>query len=190
MSYYHPSSIASSSRHQDSCIPSGFPRSSNFTTPRQDTRLTGTPTYSSVHQAQIPYNPLRRSYTAGITDLYPRSISPPRSHAEQPRSNLTSRQYADHRSVSPLGSSRFEGPASFRREPKRSLTMREVPQMGYDGYFGHSNATQSFIGAGLSRSNAMRRRNNERGFGGTVYFGGVRDARQAKRCGGDFSSAQ
>jgi hypothetical protein len=176
MSYYQPSSRTGSSRHQDTCIPSGLPRSSNYTIPRQEIRLTGTPTHSSRHQAQIPDNSPCRSYTTGITDPYPRSISPPRSHAEQPRSNLTSRQYADHRSVSPLESSRFEEPTPFRREPKRSLTTREVPQMGYDGYFGTSNATQSFTGAGLSRSNAVRGRTNERGFGGTGNFGGPRDA--------------
>jgi hypothetical protein len=184
MSYYHPSSIIGSSRHQDPRIPSGYSRSNTYSTSHQDQRSTGN-SYSASHQARSSYTPPRRSYTTGPSDPYHRSISPPHSHAEQPRSNVTSRQYADHRSVSPLGSSRFE--ESIRRDPKRALTMREIPQMGHDGYYGASDATQQFTGKGLARSNAVRGRANERGFGGIGYSKGVQDVR---RHGGEFSSAQ
>jgi|TARA_R110002003_G_scaffold3_12_gene55 hypothetical protein len=68
--------------------------------------------------------------------------------------------------------------------------------MGYDGYYGNSDTTtgRSYdTGSSLSRSNAVRGRTNDRGFGVTGYAGGTSDARyeesrqQQQRYGSNFS---
>lgn len=51
-----------------------------------------------------------------------RSVSPPRCKAEQPRPNY--HLYSDHRSVSPLGSSRFEKPTSYSSSAKKTHDVR------------------------------------------------------------------
>jgi hypothetical protein len=159
MSNYYIPPTTRSTNPQTVYTPSTHRRPSNYDTSRQDYRPTGTPNYPSHHQDRIPYTPPRRSYTTSTTNPYRhRDVSPPRSSAEAPRTSLTSRQYADHRSVSPLGTSRFEQASPYRRQPTRSQTLGEVPHMGYDGYFGASDTTQGFAGAGLSRSNAVRGR--------------------------------
>jgi hypothetical protein len=106
---------------------------------------------------------------------YSRAVSPPRCHAEQPRSRVTARSHQDYRSVSPLGSSRFEQPSPYTGQVRRSVTVsgpRETPRYGQDGYYGSSVATKPFQGAGLPRSNAVRSRDNDRGFGRAAYTGG------------------
>jgi hypothetical protein len=191
MSYYYIPPTTRSTNPKTLYIPSTHRRPSNYDTSRQDSRSTGTPHNSSHHQDALPYTPPRRSYTTNTTDPYHhRDVSPPRSSAEAPRTGLTSPQYADHRSVSPLGTSRFEEASPYRRQPTRSQTLGEVPHMGYDGYFSASDATQGYTGAGLSRSNAVRGRANERGFGCTVYAGGARDERRRGRYGDGFGSSR
>ena len=86
-----------------------------------------------------------------------RDVSPPRCQAEQPRRVHDARfDFSDHRSVSPLGSSRFErsyerprrfassGNGTDSNSVRSSATVREVhevPQFGYDGYYGASDTT-------------------------------------------------
>jgi hypothetical protein len=113
-------------------------------------------------------SPLHHSSTA-------RAISPLQSYNEFPRRTYS---HSDHRSVSPLGSSQFEQPSTYSSSsrPKRALTtrdVRETPSYGQDGYYGKSAATEGFTGAGLSRSNAVRRRENPR----REYVGEIRDRR-------------
>jgi hypothetical protein len=190
MSNYYIPPTTRSTNPQTLYTPSTHRRPSNYDTSRQDSRSTGTLHNSSHHQDTLPYTPPRRSYTTSTTDPYHhRDVSPPRSSAEAPRTGLTSRQYADHRSVSPLGTSQFEEASPYCRQPARSHTLHEVPHMGYDGYFGASDTTQGYTGGGLSRSNAVRGRANERGFG-TGYAGAARDERRGGRYGDDYGSSR
>ncbi|EAT79573.1 hypothetical protein HBI56_053880 [Parastagonospora nodorum] len=125
---------------------------------------------------------LRRPATA-------RGISPPCSDAERPRRQHS---YSDHRSVSPLGSSRFENRSDYSSRPLgRSSTVRETPSYGDDGYYGKSDTTSGYKGAGLSRSNAVRGRGlsatNARGFGSsTGYSSSSRSGSSAKKYGTDY----
>jgi hypothetical protein len=118
-----------------------------------------------------------------------RSISPPRSDAERPRRQYS---YSDHRGVSPLGSSRFEKRTESSSRPLgRSSTIRETPTYGDDGYYGKSDTTSGYKGAGLSRSNAIRGRGlsatNARGFGSsTGYSASSRSGSSAKKYGTDY----
>jgi hypothetical protein len=147
-----------------------------------------------------------------------RPVSPPRSQAERPR-QMTSRGFEDHRSVSPLGTSRFEQP--YLRPQRANTTLQagreqqsnsgyygtskpavcENPtSAGYYGSFGTSGtrrveASHGYgSGLALTRSNAVRGRENQRGFGTTGFSGGAADSRyeQARqergvRFGSDFA---
>jgi hypothetical protein len=139
-----------------------------------NSRIGGYSTYSNAT--------LRRAAKA-------RGISPPRSDAEH-----SSRQYSysDHRSISPLGSSRFEKRSDYSSRPLgRSSTVRETPSYGDDGYYGKSDTTSGYKGAGLSRSNAIRGRGlsatNARGFGSsTGYSSSSRSGSSAKKYGTEY----
>jgi hypothetical protein len=131
---------------------------------------------ANAHRSS-PHASASRSHSVhgGRAYDYSRGVSPPRCHAEQPRSKVTTRGQQEYRSVSPLGSSRFEQPSPYTGQVRRSATVsgpREMPRYGQDGYYGSSVATKPFQGAGLSRSNAVRSRDNDRGFGKTAYAGG------------------
>jgi hypothetical protein len=147
-----------------------------------------------------------------------RPVSPPRSQAERPR-QMTSRGFEDHRSVSPLGTSRFEQPCSRPQRANTTLQAgREQPSnseyygtfkpaaceiptsAGYYGNFGSSGSRREEAyhgygsGLGLTRSNAVKGRENQRGFGTTGFSGGAADSRyeQARqergaRFGSDFA---
>lgn len=139
-----------------------------------DSRIGGYSTYSNAT--------LRRAATA-------RGISPPRSDAERPRRQYS---YSDHRGVSPLGSSRFEKRTESSSRPLgRSSNIRETPTYGDDGYYGKSDTTSGYKGAGLSRSNAIRGRGlsatNARGFGSsTGYSSSSRYGSSNKNYGTDY----
>ncbi|KAF2029802.1 hypothetical protein EK21DRAFT_89409 [Setomelanomma holmii] len=147
---------------------------------------------------------IRRAATTRETHQY-RDVSPPRSERERPRNAYGARfDPSEHRSVSPLGSSWFEQPfqSSRRRYDSSSLgrsatvrEAREIPRYGYDGYFGSSDTTDRTYGtgAGISRSNAIRGRANDRGFGVTGFAGGASDlryqeTRRQQRHGSNFGS--
>ncbi|KAH7381460.1 hypothetical protein DE146DRAFT_773219 [Phaeosphaeria sp. MPI-PUGE-AT-0046c] len=96
--------------------------------------------------------------------------------------NDTSRTGSDYRSISPLGTSRFEQPSPYThariqhvQQSSRSRHVCEVPRLGCDGYYGASDTTVLFEGAGVGRRNAKRGRGEgEKGKGETGYGKGKR----------------
>lgn len=97
-----------------------------------------------------------------------RDVSPMRKDSRPSTSTgYPKYKYNDHRSVSPLGSSRFEQPSPYthlrHQQPSGFRHVHEVPQMGYDGYHGSSDTTVEFKGKGVGRQNAVRGRSVERG---------------------------
>jgi hypothetical protein len=104
-----------------------------------------------------------------------RAISPPCSYAEFPRRTYS---HSDHRSVSPLGSSRFEqsrpyssSTYSSSASSRAAREVRETPSYGQDGYYGSAAATEGFTGKRLSRSNAVRRRDKPQKYGESGEYG-------------------
>jgi hypothetical protein len=145
---------------------------------------------SSYHSSASRYDAAHGGRSADVQHSS-RDLSPPRSHAEQPRQGATAYSQHDHRSVSPLGSSRFEKPSLYTGSLRRSATVGEAHETlhyGKDGYYGSSKVTAILQGAGLSRSDAVRGRDNDRGFGVTGHSGGEEARRLADaRSGADFS---
>ncbi|KAF1935018.1 hypothetical protein EJ02DRAFT_153258 [Clathrospora elynae] len=130
---------------------------------------TGHTSSDSLRRAASTRNPYEGSYNY-------RDVSPPRG-ASRPHLNLES--YDHHRSVSPLGSSRFEKPCTSSRHftfsPLQcSSTVREssygtrdresYDSSAYDCGYNHPTATSQIYGgpSGLSRSNAVRGRTSLR----------------------------
>jgi hypothetical protein len=171
MSYYYPSS------NNQSSSGSAHSSFSTYSSDRRDYNSSTSNTYyTSTHCPSHTTNDPSRH----------RDVSPPRSHAEHPRKDIC--QYPGHRNVSPLGHSRFEQPSSYCQKPMQSLSIRQVyeatsPHRSHDQYQGMSDS------AILSRSNAVRGRANDRGFGVTGYSSGNSDVRHVaqKRCDANFS---
>ncbi|KAH7074311.1 hypothetical protein FB567DRAFT_611292 [Paraphoma chrysanthemicola] len=168
----------------------GYARADRFS---QQSRYFNDHTDSSIRRA------------ASTREAARRDVSPPRSRAEQPRYVHDSRiDFSEHRSVSPLGSSRFERPYQYTNTDttssslRRAATKREVremPHYGYDGYHGNSAATNGYsynsgTGAGVSRSNAVRGRTTDRvtGYGGGASDGRYQEARRQPQRGSNFRS--
>jgi hypothetical protein len=95
----------------------------------------------------------RSSYRARSPSPPERSISPPRSRAEAPRTMRNARdpQYEDHRSVGPLGSSRFEQP--WVRP--HAATVRDQPHLWYELCFEHPTHDGQFGDAYKIRTAAL-----------------------------------
>lgn len=108
-----------------------------------------------------------------------RDVSPTRKDRRPSTSTgYSHNKYNNHRSVSPLGSSRFEQPSPYtylrHQQPSGFRHVHEVPQMGYDGYHGNSDTTVEFKGKGVERQTAVRGRSVERANGNGVSERGVK----------------
>ena len=136
-------------------------RPSTFVSPAktsaEQSSALGAPMPSARHGRFEARTCLRR--TASTRDAHnTRGVSPPRTKAEQPRHALQT--YADHRSVSPLGSSRFERPSISSHVSDRSLTRRSCRKRETA-----SNDTRPATAPAYSHGSGLHRRNAVHGRG-------------------------
>lgn len=124
--------------------------SSNYTGPSH----CASPPQSRSVKSPRPIRPYLISHGRPTTShpTQHRNVTPVR---DRPSTSHTPARYPSHRSISPLGTSRFEKPSPYtftrggRQEsrPQQFITSRrphvvEVPRMGDDGYFGATMSTR------------------------------------------------
>jgi hypothetical protein len=137
---------------------------------------------STLHRAASQREPYDNRYNY-------RDVSPIRT-SERPRAFTHKHAYDDHRSVSPLGTSRFEQPSMATRQfsasnmggtlsdrtPSYATNSRDTPRStsfridrGYDGYSRPETSGGGFFGSSAGHGgDASRRMGNDERYGSTL----------------------